>query len=613
MPELGSALVVEAVRGLEVVDRQVFPLSQRSPTVPIHCSDGARPHVRDAALPAPGERAGTTRPSQEVSRSATCATAPSARSATGSPTRPGASRRAAWPAAASSPGCPTTTTSSPLTVRTTVDYQGSAAGGRGRAARRLPHARPARASTRSSPPATELEPYVESVYPGATGLLYRREPVVLAFDERFSTLLPVDRTRRPSDPAERTQLLEWVLAVEQADGTRLSVPTADWVVAHRGTAPPPRPWVPWVIDDVLVRRDVRRAPTLNPFAQRLEALELLSPSCGLSDVRLHSSQVLTHAPAGPGASDPTAPLWPAADHAARCRSPQGRARTCSRRPFEDGDETALTVADEGRITSTGWQVAEGMPRCRASRTGPAALRRAGDADWDHVTIQAEVDPADGAAGVAVAVSGLPHVDRALLALVDAASGQLRLLARRGGATQDLESTPLPGGSTAPYALEVFVFDDRVRARVGDDVGRGRSRRPARRSGRAGPRRARSVRGAARRRARRVPHPADHQPVRRVRRAHRQLGRGDPAAAGRRRRRAGTAGRDDRGDRAADGAGADPQLRQRLFDRWVAELAIPLRRPWTVSASAPSGTAAGPDCWCWRAPSRCRSATTYGCR
>ena len=37
--ELGSALVVEAVRGLEVVDRQVFPISQSSPTVPIRCRD----------------------------------------------------------------------------------------------------------------------------------------------------------------------------------------------------------------------------------------------------------------------------------------------------------------------------------------------------------------------------------------------------------------------------------------------------------------------------------------------------------------------------------------------------------------------------------------------
>ena len=85
----------------------------------------------------------------------------------------------------------------------------------------------------------ELEPYVESVYPGTTPrLLYRTEPVVLAFDERFNSLLPVDRTPAPGDPEERTQLLEWVLAVDRADGGRLSVTSADWVLANRGTAPP---------------------------------------------------------------------------------------------------------------------------------------------------------------------------------------------------------------------------------------------------------------------------------------------------------------------------------------------------------------------------------------
>ena len=271
----------------------------------------------------------------------------------------------------------------------------------------------------------------------------------------------------PSDPAERTQLLEWVLAVEQADGRRLSVPTADWIVAHRGTAPPPRRWVPRVIDDVLVRADVRRAPTIAPLAQRLEALELLSPSCDQTESALHASQILTHAPLDPAAADPTVPLWPSRTTLRAAVRAKAGAHV-SRRPFDDGDETALTVADEGRITSTAWQ----HHRRRARRIGHAcgrvaALCRAGRAELGSLQIHAEVDPAGGAVGVAVAVSGLPRVERALVALVDAASGRLRLLARRGGATEDLTSTPLPAGSVAPYALEVLVFDDRVRARVGE--------------------------------------------------------------------------------------------------------------------------------------------------
>jgi hypothetical protein len=291
-----------------------------------------------------------------------------------------------------------------LTVRTTVDYQGSS--------QEAVVVQRAGFRTRGLPglnavesPGTEVEPYVESVYPGATGVLYRREPVMLAFNERFSTLLPVDRTPAPNDPAERAQLLEWVLAVQQADGRRLSVPTADWVVAHRGTAPPPRPGAPWVIDDVLVRRHVRQAPTLDPFTQRLESLQMLSPSCGLTHVRLHSSQVLAHTPADPEAGDSTVALWPART-TLRIALRRKAGPHVSRRPFDDGDETALTAADEGRTTSTGWQVTDGA----LTVSGPPApgLRHyavLGEPDWDHLKIYAEVDPAGGAAGVAVAVSG----------------------------------------------------------------------------------------------------------------------------------------------------------------------------------------------------------------
>ena len=410
-------------------------------------------------------------------------------------------------------------------------------------------------------------------------MLYRREPVVLAFDERFSTLLPVDRTPAPGDPAERTQLLEWVLAVEQADGLRLSVPTADWIVAHRGTAPPPRPWMPRVIDNVLVRADVRRAPTIVPTALRLEALELLSPSCDQSDVRLHSSQILTHSPVDPLAADPAdpaaTPLWPPRTTLRVAVRAKAGAHV-SRRPFEDGDETALTVADEGRITSTGWHVIDGA--LAVSGTPATGLRHyavLGETDWDHVQIHADVDPADGAVGVAVAVSGLPRVDRALVALVDATTGQLRLQARRGGATEDLASAPLPAGSVAPFALEVLVFDDRVRARVGEvsvEVDRGDLR-----AGRAavvidGPGRCSALHidgldaHVSQLTTSRFPGFAEH--IASWDGVVQRLPADASAVPG---LRVATSGE----IAAVMTATADPQIRQRLFDRWVAEAAIPL--------------------------------------
>ncbi|HEY4632683.1 MAG TPA: hypothetical protein VIH00_02105, partial [Candidatus Limnocylindrales bacterium] len=574
VPNLGSALVVEAVRGLDVVDRQVFPLAHASPAVPIRCQDARGLTSVTLRYLRQADGTGTTQPSLETIevRNMRYRTVREERDRVADQVRCQSSGavagggKLAW--------LPNHDYELALTVRTTVDYQGSA--------QEAVVVQRAGFRTRGLPglnaiesPGTELEPYVESVYPGATGVLYRRESVVLAFDDRFSTLLPVDRTPAPDEPAERTQVLEWVLVVQHADGRRLSVPTAEWVVTHRGTAPPPRPWVPRVVDAVLVREDVRRAPTIDPLRQRLETLELLSPSCGLTDVRLQASQVLTHAPADPAAADPTVSLWPARA-TLRAAVRRKRAPHVSRRPFDDGDETALTVADEGRITSAGWHVVDGA--IAVLGTASPGLRHyavLGETDWDHVDIHAEVDPAGGAAGVALAVSGLPRVERALVALVDAAGGSLRLLARRGGTTEELASTPLPAGSTAPFALQVLAFDDRVRARIGEtsvEVVRGDLR-----DGRVavvldGPGQCSALHVDG------LDAYVTQLTTSRFVDFDEHIGSwdglirplpADEAAAP--------------GLRAATiaeiptvmTADADPQLRQRLFDRWVSELAIPL--------------------------------------
>jgi hypothetical protein len=199
----------------------------------------------------------------------------------------------------------------------------------------------------------------------------------------------------------------------------------------------------------------------------------------------------------------------------------------------------------------------------------------GDPDWDHVNIHTEVDPAGGAAGVAVAVGGLPRVERAMLALVDATGGQLRLEARRDGSTQELASVPLPAGSSPPFALEVLVFDDRVRARIGEtsvEAVRGDLR-----DGRVavvldGPGRCSALhidgldayltQLTTSRYADFGEHIASWD----------QLIRPLPADAGAVPvLRAATVAE----IAAVMAADADPQVRQRLFDRWVAQLAIPL--------------------------------------
>ena len=225
----------------------------------------------------------------------------------------------------------------------------------------------------------ELEPYVESVYPGPTGLLYRGEPIVVAFDERFASLLPVDRDPLPGAMPEQRQLLEWVVAVARGDGTRMSIPSADWVVAHRGTAPPPPRW-PRVIDGVLAETGVRRVPSLSPFVARLDVLAASSPSCASQN--LQSSQLLRHEQVGEPAAGSDDELWPGST-VLRAAVRRNGGPFVARDPFERGDEAALTEADEGSSAATSWQftggtvgVARDRPR-RASVTTPCSATATG--------------------------------------------------------------------------------------------------------------------------------------------------------------------------------------------------------------------------------------------
>ncbi|TDB89410.1 hypothetical protein E1264_08330 [Actinomadura sp. KC216] len=551
LPDLRSALVVEAVRGLSVVDRQVIPLHQGNPAMPIRCQDAGgitSVTLRYERQAGPAEPAGEWLEIQELRYR----TVREERDRLADEGRCGAHAagggKLAW--------LPNHDYEIALTVRATVDYD--------RSVQEVLVVQRAGFRTRGLPglnatvtPGTELEPYVESVY---GDLLYRREPIVLAFDERFNSLLPVDRTPPPNAPAERTQLLEWVPVVSQLDGERLSVPSADWVVAHRATPPPIR--APRVIDGSVVQATVRHAPTLRPMARRLENLEVLSPSCDLGELRLHFSQVLAHGP--------TEELWPArATLRVAVREKAGP--HVSRRPFAAGDETAFTPADEGLTTASAWRVGDGA----LTASGAPGLRHYalfGEATWDHIKINAEFSSADGegaAAGIAVAVSGLPRVDRALVALIDA--GRLRLLARRGGATQQLATAPLPAGG--PYALEVLVFDDRVRARVGEvsvEAARGDLR-----EGRV----AVVLSGSAGCTALHVDGLdayITHVTTSRYASFEEHIGSWDGQvrplpgnADGVAALRVATIGRI-----PAVMAG-DPQIRQRLFDRWISELAIPL--------------------------------------
>jgi hypothetical protein len=315
----------------------------------------------------------------------------------------------------------------------------------------------------------ELEPYVESRYGrDLPSRLYRSEPVAIAFDERFNVLVPVDRVLSPTAPPERNQLLEWTLVVERVAGSgearRLSVTSADWVVIHRGTGGPIR-WRPVVsrTGEGHMRTVTRTALTLDPVRVRFETMATRPGGCP-DPPSLARSQVLVHNPVDPADTGVGAATWaPEAHHRVSVRIKD--APFVDRRPFEEGDETAFTMADHGRMFGTAWTLAAGALAPSVATDGIRHFAVFGDSTWDHMQVFVDVDPSSGEAGVAMGVAGLPNITEAILAVVS--NSRLRLLELRRAVVTELASAALPSGAVGPFALRVVAYDDFVRAEVGD--------------------------------------------------------------------------------------------------------------------------------------------------
>ena len=287
----------------------------------------------------------------------------------------------------------------------------------------------------------EIEPYVESRYPGAARL-YRLEPLAVAFSERFNILVPVART--PSQAEEANQILEWVLAVEKVGGVtgfeRVTQTAEDWVVAHRGMPLPTRPRRPRVLTAAIFTTGERSAPSFDPQVLRYEAMMDRPGGCVTPGDGLHRSQVLVHTPVDPGAADEAVPRWEP-DEELRVNLRRKDAPFVERGPFDDADASAFTpVAATGAAVP--WRSDGGVMRPDADPLpAPAQYAVFGAADWHHVQVQVAVDPAGGEAGVAVAVTG-SHTIEALLS----AAGQLRLVERNGPSLRTLAGPVAAAGA-----------------------------------------------------------------------------------------------------------------------------------------------------------------------
>ena len=325
----------------------------------------------------------------------------------------------------------------------------------------------------------EMDPYIESVYPAPSVPLYCGEGVRLAFNERFDMFQAIDRPLQPGDPPERQQTLDFVLCVERIGGRgeveRLSVPGADWIVAHRGTVSPPAVRPPKVIDanaaQPIVHRHVRSAASLDPQIVRFETV-LASPSgCGVGGPRARQSRVLAHDPV-----DLDAPSdrqrWAARAHyraSLRLRA----SPFVGRRRFEDGDETGFLWSGAGtsRIDQSGLEVEAAAGAFRYGTFGATT--------WDHFTLRTRLRTEDGIAGVALGLQGPAASASACLVRLDSADRKLQIVQRAAGSEIVLRELDVVPPEDGLWNLEIHSYDDAWRVRLGaveDVITKGAARR-----------------------------------------------------------------------------------------------------------------------------------------
>jgi hypothetical protein len=319
----------------------------------------------------------------------------------------------------------------------------------------------------------ELERYVCSAYAGGRGVLYREEPVTLAFQEGFSVAIPL-ALRPPGATAEKTTLLRMQLLARpdsaRESDTVVTATAPDWIVANRGAGIPPsvRPWRP-----VVAAASTRGSAmvSVDPIKGRLATLtQRPQVDCGIEDPRRVYGTVLVAPPQGePDPAQPGRELWPASTRWTATVRQEG-AGFVDRRPFVDGDETAFSRAlDGGQGEASAWTVVDGE-----LRVAPGGRRYGifGEPTWNHVTVHVALARGAAAAGVGVALPAGTNPSRGLFALVEEGAGGLRIAIYRrvgGGPLTEVAAAPLtaPADPAAPLALTVTAFDDRLRASVGE--------------------------------------------------------------------------------------------------------------------------------------------------
>lgn len=313
----------------------------------------------------------------------------------------------------------------------------------------------------------DIRRHVDRSYPMRRAIpLYRQEPCVLAFENSLSSVLPIDRTPKPGDPPEKAQMFPLELNVDRVaslDGLqRLTVPSNDWISAHRVNPYPPRVWVAGL---GYAGSKVRKTLSNDPLVLRYEAAKIGAGNCGPQTTD-HASQVLLHEPIGP---DGSPGAWePRTGYRATVRQ-KGGAFT-ERSGFDIYDLGAFVRQADGSAAAVLWSVDPGGAMVAPAAGGGRLYASCGELDWDHVQVRTHIDlRGTGAAGIAVGVADGTPVPQAILAMVEASGGGHAIVLRQilGGAETELARIGV--AITAPFLLHVSVFDDKVRAEIGETM------------------------------------------------------------------------------------------------------------------------------------------------
>lgn len=314
----------------------------------------------------------------------------------------------------------------------------------------------------------EFEPYVEAEYPGPDNLIYRREPALLALNEK-SDIFRIPSSPHPGDPAERRQQTDWQLVVNRVGGLgpveRISQPGEDWIVANRGTALPTGPVRPPVDAGEVTAVLMRSTASLDPLWQRFERVRASPFSCN-QPADEPPSRVLVHQPYDP---DPDAPedAWPArsvlrAGVQIKRKPFTGPQPFVHRSPFVAGDETALTTIPSGL-----WRIENNAIGPATDTGATTSIAIFGENNWRNFVVSALIHPNGGEAGIAVEVAGQPEGEDALLITIHENSNQLRVQQRIAGDQSLLNSVLLPESLAAPFMLEVNAYTDAWQVAVGE--------------------------------------------------------------------------------------------------------------------------------------------------